>query len=251
MSYQVLAADSYLEGDIAASLRTLTQAAKNAVLDSDLIAERKIRWTKEHQTFVGALRAKEQASCALDGIDMRSLCAALNEWMPGDVIYVDEAVTNTVIAIQHLNWIQPQSYFKAVYGLGQGIGIALGLKLAAPTRPVVLLSGDGSFLYNPVLAGFGASRGKSLPLLMIVLNNGQYAAMKQGHVHHYPNGEAIRSNNFYGVAIDGPAYEELGREFGFHGRRVERVEDLVAALGEALAAVQQGRSAILNVILRP
>ena len=36
-------------------------------------------------------------------------------------------------------------------GLGQGLGYALGIKLALPKRPVVLTIGDGTFLYNPVV----------------------------------------------------------------------------------------------------
>ena len=34
-------------------------------------------------------------------------------------------------------------------GLGQGLGIALGVKLARPKQPVVTLIGDGAYLYNP------------------------------------------------------------------------------------------------------
>ena len=65
----------------------------------------------------------------------------------------------------------PQSFFRSLGGLGQGIGFALGEKLAAPSRPVVLVVGDGSFLYNPVA--------------IEVLNNKMYRGMMQGHVHHY------------------------------------------------------------------
>ena len=45
-----------------------------------------------------------------------------------------------------LPFTTPHSFFRGFGGLGQGLGIALGMKLAAPERPVTLLIGDGGFL---------------------------------------------------------------------------------------------------------
>jgi thiamine pyrophosphate-dependent acetolactate synthase large subunit-like protein len=47
------------------------------------------------------------------------------------------------------------------------------------------------------------------------------------------------------VAIDGPDYAELGRPFGFHGQKVE----LPGAIRAAMRAVNDGKTAILNVVL--
>ena len=43
-------------------------------------------------------------------------------------------------------------------GLGQGIGVALGVKLADPAREVALTVGDGSFLYNPIVQSLSAAK---------------------------------------------------------------------------------------------
>ena len=88
----------------------------------------------------------------------------------------------------------PQSFFRGAGGLGQGIGTALGIKLAARERPVVLLVGDGSFLYNPIIQALGASKRHELPVAIVVLNNGRYEAMRKGHVHHYPDGASASSD---------------------------------------------------------
>jgi thiamine pyrophosphate-dependent acetolactate synthase large subunit-like protein len=53
----------------------------------------------------------------------------------------------------------------------------------------------------------------------------------------------------YGVTIDGPAYEDLGKHFGFHGQRLEKPTELKAALQAALDATRSGKTAILNVML--
>jgi acetolactate synthase I/II/III large subunit len=166
--------------------------------------------------------------------------------MPADTIYVDETITHSTMLRQHLPMTMPQSFFRGSGGLGQGIGTALGIKLAARARPVVLLVGDGSFLYNPIIQALGASKRHELPIVIVIFNNKKYAAMRQGHVHHYPDGASVSENLHYGVTIDGPEYEQLGSHFGFHGRRVEKAAELNDAVKGALAAVKDGRTAILN-----
>ena len=167
--------------------------------------------------------------------------------MPADTIYMDETITHSPLLRQHLPQTMPQSFFRGSGGLGQGIGTALGLKLAAPARPVALLIGDGSFLYNPIVQALGASKRHALPIMIVILNNKKYEAMRKGHVHHYPDGASASKDLHYGVTIDGPDYEQLGSHFGFHGQRVEKLAELKDALQSALAATQAGKTAILNV----
>jgi len=169
--------------------------------------------------------------------------------MPADTIYVDETITHSTLIRQHLPQTTPQSFFRGSGGLGQGIGTALGIKLAAPQRPVALLVGDGSFLYNPIIQALGASKRHELPIIIIVLNNKKYEAMRKGHVHHYPDGVSASRNLHYGVTIEGPNYEQLSSHFGFHGQRVEKVADLKGAIRKGLAATRDGKSSILNVVL--
>ena len=133
--------------------------------------------------------------------------------------------------------------------LGQGLGVALGVKLGLPHRPVAALLGDGSFLYNPVVQALGASRDAGLPVLVVVLYNRQYRAMQVGHLHHFPDGVAKDADMWHGVHIDGPDYAELGRPFGFPGWKVDNAGKLKGAIEGALCAVKDGKTAILNVIL--
>jgi acetolactate synthase-1/2/3 large subunit len=111
---------------------------------------------------------------------------------------------------------------------------------------VVLLVGDGSFLYNPIIQALGAAKRHELPIAIVILNNKKYEAMRKGHVHHYPDGVSASKDLHYGVTIDGPDYEQLGSHFGFHGQRVEKSAELPGALRGALAAIKDGRTAILN-----
>jgi acetolactate synthase-1/2/3 large subunit len=249
MAYQNLHADSYLEGDIAESLKLLTAAVKQARIDTGAVDARRARWTREHESHVARLRTEREKAQNGSGIDPLSLLGAIGDIMPADTIYVDETITHSPILREHLPQTMPQSFFRGSGGLGQGIGTALGIKLAARERPVALLVGDGSFLYNPIIQALGASKRHELPIIIIVLNNKKYEAMRKGHVHHYPDGASTSKNLHYGVAIDGPEYEQIGSHFGFHGQRVEKLADLKGALANALAATKAGKTSILNVML--
>jgi acetolactate synthase-1/2/3 large subunit len=249
MVYQSLHADFYLEGDAAQSIKLLTAALKSMKRDAATISARRQRWAREHEDYVSGLRAEREKAKNGGKIEPLALVGALGDAMPADTIYVDETITHSPMLRQHLPMKMPQSFFRGSGGLGQGIGTALGIKLAARERPVVLLVGDGSFLYNPVIQALGASKRHELPIAIVIFNNKGYQAMRKGHVHHYPDGASVSENLHYGVAIDGPDYEKLGDHFGFHGRRVEKAAELNEAVRGALAAVKSGRTAILNACI--
>ncbi len=249
MVYQNLHVDTYLEGDIAQSLKLLAQAARTGKPDAQAVEARRKRWSAEHEKYVAGLKAERDNAKNGSAIDPLLLLGALGEAMPSDTIYVDETITHSGLLRQHLPQTKPQSFFRGSGGLGQGIGTALGIKLAARERPVVLIVGDGSFLYNPIVQALGASQRHELPIVIIVMNNKKYEAMRKGHVHHYPDGASDSKNMHYGVTIEGPDYEKLGSHFGFHGQRVSKADELKGALQAALAATKAGKTSILNVDL--
>lgn len=242
MVYQNLHADHYLEGDIAAALDLLA-----ASLPREPDPARRQHWQRAHEAYVATRRGEQEAARGEPGIDPVAACVALGEALPADAIVVDETITHHPIVRRHLNFTQPQSYFRVFGGLGQGLGMALGVKLAVQGRPVVLVTGDGGFLYNPIVQALGAAKAHGLPIMTVVLNNGRYQAMKQGHVHHYPAGVSVGADLFYGVHITAPDLAEFAKPFGAHGRKVERREELPAALREGQAAAASGKTAILNV----
>ena len=251
MIYQMLHADLYLEGDIAASLQALTAAARAAKLDTEALNKRRAKWKAEHDAFVAGLNA-EKAKARNGGgngkgVDPLDLIATLGETLPADTIFVDETIMHGPVLRQHLPFTTPHSFFRGFGGLGQGLGIALGMKLAARERPVALLIGDGGFLYNPVIQALNASKQHNLPILIVVFNNKGYMAMQKGHVHHYPDGAAENAKIHLGSQISGIDFDALSPHFGMHGERVTEAGKLKGALQTAMKKVQDGATAILNV----
>jgi len=250
MIYQQLHADVYLEGEIAASLQALADAARAAKIDSEAVKQRREKWTRAHDALVANLKAEEsKANGNGSAIDPLALISTLGEVLPADTIFVDETIMHGPMLRQHLPFTTPQSFFRGFGGLGQGMGTALGVKLAARQRPVALLIGDGGFLYNPVIQALGASKQHDLPILIVIFNNKGYQAMQKGHVHHYPDGAAEANNMHLGSRLDGFDYDTLGSHFGMHGERVVEPGRLKGAIQTAMQKVQDGTTAILNVMV--
>lgn len=244
-------ADMFLEGDAAAALRLLSKAVRAAGIDDAAVAERTTRWTAAHDKLMEGNRAALAEVSGNARIHPMTLMASIGEAMPDDTIYVDETITHRGVLQRHLGDRAPQSYIRPAGGLGQGIGVALGAKLAAPDRPVVAVIGDGSFMYNPLVQSLALSKHAGLPILIVISNNSAYLAMKKEHQNFYPDGVSTQHDLFYGSEITDLDYEELVKPFGGFGRRVEDPAELSDALREAQAAVAEGRTAILNVLVDP
>ncbi|MDA0651899.1 MAG: thiamine pyrophosphate-binding protein [Proteobacteria bacterium] len=249
MTYQSHQADMYLEGNVAQTLRDLATAVKAKGLDEAAIATRREILTASHNALVEKKKAQRTEARQKTPIDPLWLCGALNNVMPDGVIYIDEVTTHTGLLRQHLDWNRPQSLFTRQGGLGQGLGLSLGIKLAKPDRPVVTLIGDGAFLYNPALGALGAARDFSLPTLTVIFNNKKYAAMQGMHLQMYPDGTAVDTDTYHGTHINAPDFAKIAEAFGAYGEQVTDPEDLEAALGRGLQATKEGRSAILDVIV--
>ena len=242
MVHQDLQADLYLEGSLPVTLAALDSAVRErSGTPPALPPHPNPVWER--------YRALDGAAASASPMDPGFLCNTISETLPSNTVFVDETILHRAQILRRIAWDNPLSYMRPAGGLGQGLGIALGAKLAAPDRPVTALIGDGSFLYNPITQSLGVSRESNLPILIVVFNNASYAAMKSLHLSFYPEGTSVQTGDFYGVNIPGPDYSELAKPFGGHGERVEDPSRLPGALKEAQAAVDAGQVAIVDVVL--
>jgi acetolactate synthase-1/2/3 large subunit len=249
MVYQSLQADRYLEGDVAATLRLLENAVGRAGFDTGAAAKRRKAAQAAHDALWAENRKLEEDLAREKVIDPAVLCAAMSRALPEDAVYVDETTTHRRIMQNHLQYKDALGYFSVPSGLGQGLGYALGVKLAYPDRPVVATIGDGAFFYNPLVQGLGFAKKANLPILIVVFNNEGYNAMRANHLSYYPDGTGKQNEIFPGHGIDAPDFADLAALYGGWGKRVEDPAELDAALKEGMEAVKGGRTAILNVII--
>jgi acetolactate synthase I/II/III large subunit len=266
IAYQVLTADSYLGGEMAATLRALTTAIRAIGVDQAAVAARRQRLAEAYlkseasrslAEFTAAAGAPGEAGAsgeagADDGpVDPVAAVAALREAIGLDAVVVDETITHSRLIAKHLMAETPGRYRYVQGGLGQGLGVALGVKLAlGPDRLVAFTVGDGSWLYNPVLPGLMASAQYELPVLIVVFNNGKYLSMRHNHRRVYPDSVAARTGYQLGVDLSAqPDVAAVAVAAGAAGFTVSAARELAPALDEAIAAVRGGRTAVVNVSL--
>ena len=249
MVYQVMKADHYLEGDVAVTLRLLTEALRKLNVDAARMSDRRARGQAAHTKWRDGLRTAEETSAHAEIITVPFLMKTLRDVMPAETSYVDETIVHASAIREHAMWDDSLSFFRAPSGLGQGLGYALGVKLAMPERVVVMTIGDGTFMYNPVIPALAFADEHDLPLLIIVANNAKYAVMQHLHDRFYPTGTSITTKDYYGVNIKGPKYEEAASMVGGYAKQVKQPADLEPALQEALKSIQAGKTAILNVVM--
>lgn len=104
--------------------------------------------------------------------------------------------------------------------IGQTLPVALGAWYADPTRPLVVIDGDGSLLMN--IQELDTAARYRIPLTLIVANDGAFGA----EVHKLrPAGLPDSIATF-----ESPDFAALGRAFGGAGVRIDAIADLELAL---------------------
>jgi acetolactate synthase-1/2/3 large subunit len=123
--------------------------------------------------------------------------------------------------------------------LGTGLGIALGAKLASPDKTVVNVMGDLAFGTVGMEVETGVR--ERLPIMTVILNN----SVMGGYGHHMPSAsEQFRSNRLSGN------YARVAEGLGAHAERVERADDVRAAMERGIAATRNGQPAVLEMITK-
>jgi acetolactate synthase-1/2/3 large subunit len=269
MAYQVLTADHYVTGATAATLRAITGVVRAKGFDSGAVEDRRAalaqrfaaadaRRVADEAQALSATPASTSAatlpapSSSSDLVDPIALATTLRELIGDDAVVIDETITHSRVLARHLMAATPGRYGYVQGGLGQGLGVALGAKLAhGDGKLVVFTVGDGSWLYNPVPQGLMASAQYGLPLLVVIFNNKKYLSMKFNHTREYPEGVAARTGNFsYGVDLSAqPDAADVATAAGAAGFTVSAASELASQLSKAIETVRGGQTAVVNVFL--
>lgn len=134
-------------------------------------------------------------------------------------------------------------------GLGWAFPAALGMKMGDPDRLVVATMGDGSYMFSNPVACHQIAEANDIPLLLLVLNNAEWGAVKHSVTGLYPQGFAARSNMMPLVSLSpSPDFTKVAAASRAWARRVETAEDLTGALEEGIAVVTKDRRfALLDI----
>ncbi|HWK55043.1 MAG TPA: thiamine pyrophosphate-requiring protein [Hyphomicrobiales bacterium] len=175
------------------------------------------------------------------------VAACINEIADANTVIVNEMG----VPLEWLDLQTPRSYLSSSLagGLGFGLGAALGVKSGAPDKQVLLLVGDGSYMFGCPTAAHHAARLHGLPTTVLVMNNACWNAVHRSTLGMYPEGLAAQEEEMPLVSLGtSPEYQDIMRACGGHGEKVAAPAQLPEALQRCLAANREGKSALLNIV---
>jgi acetolactate synthase I/II/III large subunit len=173
----------------------------------------------------------------------------LMERMPANTIFVADGadVYNWMSGIVRIRADRSYMDHYPLGSMGICTGLALGAAAAAKEiagktgtapRPVVLVTGDGSFGYYT--AELNSAKLAGLSLKIIISNDGAWGTEKNSHLMHWD--DAINCE------LGQCDYHLIGQAYGCVSEKVSELEELSGAIDRALAA---DGPVVLNVLTDP
>ncbi|MCZ6720321.1 MAG: acetolactate synthase catalytic subunit [Proteobacteria bacterium] len=231
-----------LVGDAKLTLAALSQALEAR----DLAARRAGRAALEAQIAEGRAKHEKEARAMLTSearpIRPERLMAELDALLRDDDIVVADASYASIWVANYLKARRGGQRFltpRGMAGLGWGLPLAIGAKLAKPEARVFCLTGDGGFAH--CWSELETVRRHGLKIVLTVLNNGTLAY--QGHAEDVWYGRHTSA-----IAISPIDHAMIAHACGLNGIRVEEAKDYRPALEEAAAS---DKTTLIDVITDP
>jgi acetolactate synthase-1/2/3 large subunit len=225
-------AEVAIVADARAALEDLLAATEDLVPDRDYrerpyfqeIQDAKRRW----EELVAPLVRSDATPMALQRV-VRELRAVLDR---SAIVTTGAGLPQAVIR-QHFPVYEPRTHITSggFSSMGFTVPAAIGAKLAHPDRQVVGVAGDGDFLQTMQEMAMAAIEG--VAAVFLIMNNQGWISIRNGQ-RAFVSGE-------FGVYFDrhgqpySPNFAQVARDFGLHGERVERPEEVGPAVRRALA----------------
>jgi acetolactate synthase-1/2/3 large subunit len=175
------------------------------------------------------------------GVNPGQMVLAVRQFFPPESVTVLDGGNTTLIGVAYHPILSAHGFLYSVKMgyLGTGLPFAMGAKLAAPDRPVCLISGDGAIGFN-IMELETAVREK-LPITVIVAVDDAWGMEKTAFL-----GQGLGPQDWENRGIDvAPVrYDGVAQMMGCHGEYVAKLDELLPALERAQAS---GKPAVLHV----
>ena len=242
-------ADMWLPVSVAGAAQAIYDAATGLLTKSDMsrIADRRSRLETIKQEKEQAAEDAAATASRRKPLHPRWVAYQLGQIMEENAILLDDALSNTPFVQAYHKRSQPGTYFKSGGSTGGwGSGAAFGAKMAKPNSDVILTSGDGYFMFGTPLAGLWAAGHHGAPFLTVVFVNGSYSTGTRGLKGTYPEGSAVRADNYDGGLFDPPPdFAKLAEAANGYGETVYDADEVGPALRRGLEQVRNGTPALI------
>src|SRR5690606_7425829 len=130
-----------------------------------------------------------------------------------DIVDEDTVIINELgVPLDFLFLSTPRCYLSSSLagGLGFGLGASIGVKMGAPAKKVLLLVGDGSYMFGCPTATHHTAKMCGLPTTTLVMNNARWHAVHRSTLGMYPDGLASKEELMPLVSLgESPEYHDI------------------------------------------
>jgi len=242
--------DLTIAGESALTVPALIEAMAPLKRNPDALAARRDRLAKASANNRTAI--VEKATDTTRGITKSYVSHCLGKALDGvksSVFSELGTILGSISREDHNSWFQePHSG-----GLGWSFPTALGAQLADPDRVCVATMGDGSYMFSNPTACHQIAEALELPVLIIILNNEEWGAVRASVTGLYPSGFASRANEMPLTALKpSPDFTNVAAASRAWARKVTDPDELPKVIDQALRVVRENRRvALLDVRVLP
>jgi acetolactate synthase I/II/III large subunit len=236
--------------DAATALAQLNARLDRTEIDEAAAERRRRHYAERHEKRKAELARLEAPSGEI--ITPEYLTACVRRHVGLDAIALSEGITNHPAVWDHMAREKPGTMFTSGgSSLGWTGGAAIGMKLAAPGKTFVALTGDGSYMFSQPSTVHWMARRYRTPFLQIIYNNRGWKAPKFSTLAVHPDGFASRAEDLDLSFDPPPDYSGIAAAAGgAYARVVKHPHDVEAAVAEGLRVVlEEERCAVLDVWL--
>ncbi|MFY0632183.1 MAG: thiamine pyrophosphate-requiring protein [Vannielia sp.] len=249
------AADITLAGPTDRMIDALNAALTNQQPDPDRIATRR-------ETIAQAARSSRDST--VEAAEKGDGAPMTKEWVSlclGRAIKAQAETHGRRATVFHelgcplmpLDLDLPDSYFQEPHsgGLGWGLPAAIGAQMACPDRLVFATMGDGSYMFANPTACHLVAEAQGVPVIVLVLNNEEWGAVRHSVEGLYPDGAARASNEVPLTSLrPSPDFTRTAEASRAWTETVTNGPDLPAALDRAIeVATTERRQVLLNIAI--
>lgn len=241
--------DLGIVGDIKVVLNQLIEKSSADSEKGDYFAwhEELKGYKKEWNDFVTPYK-----TCNDQPIDPRRLINDIRKVAPKDAIMFSDVGNNQPWVEQYWSSDTPGTHFTAGGFAAMGFGVCgvLGAKLARPETTCINVCGDGGFMMMPHAVATAVQY--NLPAVWIIMNNYAIGAIRDLQRFYFggrqigTNFETYEGTKYHDGELWNPDFAAMSRSMGGDGIRVEKSEDIAAAVE---AAIKSNKPTIIDVII--
>lgn len=164
-----------------------------------------------------------------------ALAQAVAAAMPADALVVFDGGHTTFWSndLTPVQDVRTRFHEPGMSHLGFGLPYGIALQLQQPGRPVLNITGDGSFGFT--LNELDTARRAGAPVVTVIHNNEAWGIIRSG--------QKAQLGFEFGTGLEGTDYAAIARGFGCFGERVDHADDVAPAMARAFAS---GLPAVLD-----